>query len=361
MRILFATNHSYLPQRAGGSESSTHDLCMQLLQNSVSVAVLAGLEPGGFIGLSNRVRRKANSRNLFPMDHVMGYPVFRGWFPIEGVEEVVRRFDPDLAIMQAGRPMALANEFLRLAIPGLVYLRDTVFDQLGGPVSNTDPKVCFVANSEYTATAFKNAFGINPTVIPPLVEPRRYRVESKRQTLLFVNPVEVKGVEIAFRLAEARSDIPFVFVESWGLSKQKWRELETHARKLGNIRLYRRTMDMRRFYQTAKVILVPSRLNEAWCRVVTEAQLSGIPILASDLGGLSESVGPGGILVDPDDDFTVWMEALSRLWDSQEEYENMSDAALDHSRRAKIRPDFLISKLLAVISDHIEMPASLEP
>jgi glycosyltransferase involved in cell wall biosynthesis len=72
---------------------------------------------------------------------------------------------------------------------------------------------------------------------------------------------------------------------------------------------------MRRIYQSARIVLVPSILNEAWARVVTEAQISGIPILASDRGGLPESVGPGGILVDPDADISDWEKALSRLWD----------------------------------------------
>ena len=91
-------------------------------------------------------------------------------------------------------------------------------------------------------------------------------------------------------------------------------------------------MDMRRFYRTAKVLLVPSRCNEAWGRVVTEAHFSGIPTLASDRGGLRESVGPGGILIDPDDDFSVWVEALSRLWDNRKEYFSSQTGTLISAR-----------------------------
>ena len=63
---------------------------------------------------------------------------------------------------------------------------------------------------------------------------------------------------------------------------------------------------MAREYAQARILLVPSVWEEAWGRVVTEAQLSGIPVLASAIGGLPESVGPGGILVPPGSDVEVW-------------------------------------------------------
>ena len=55
-------------------------------------------------------------------------------------------------------------------------------------------------------------------------------------------------------------------------------------------------MDMRSVYRDTKVLLVPSQWLETWGRVATEAQFSGIPVLASRSGALPEAVGPGGIL-----------------------------------------------------------------
>ena len=55
--------------------------------------------------------------------------------------------------------------------------------------------------------------------------------------------------------------------------------------------------DMRSVYARSRLVLVPSQCDEAWGRIVTEAQISGVPALASDAGGLPEAVGPGGILM----------------------------------------------------------------
>src|SRR5262249_21620774 len=62
--------------------------------------------------------------------------------------------------------------------------------------------------------------------------------------------------------------------------------------------LRERTDDMRTVYCDTRILLVPSQWeDETWGRVVSEAQLSGIPVITSDRGGLPESVGPGGIVL----------------------------------------------------------------
>ncbi len=57
-----------------------------------------------------------------------------------------------------------------------------------------------------------------------------------------------------------------------------------------------RTMDTRSVYAATRVLLVPSQWKaETWGRVASEAQFSGIPVLASDVGGSPEAVAPGGV------------------------------------------------------------------
>jgi glycosyltransferase involved in cell wall biosynthesis len=85
-------------------------------------------------------------------------------------------------------------------------------------------------------------------------------------------------------------------------------------------------------------VIVPSVDEEAWCRVVSEAHINGIPTIASDLGGFPESVGPGGLLVSPPDSLDRWLEALSEVWDDQGTYGELSRRALEYSRRDLLEP-----------------------
>lgn len=350
MRVLFATNHSYLPQRAGGSESCTHELCVEFLALGHEVAVLASIEVRGLLGARNRFHRKVVRRYRFPEDRVMGYPVYRGWLPVRGVDEVLRRFRPDVVVVQAGRPLELAAAFSERGTPCVVYLHDVLFDDLGGtPRAGGNP--LYVANSAFTARRAREVFGIRAQIVPPLVRRERYETPTSRRHALLVNPDPMKGGGIALDLAEARPDIPFVFVECWP-DNRLLREYRRRAAAARNVRWRGRVGDMRRVYRTTKLVLVPSQVEEAWGRVVTEAQASGIPALASRIGGLAESVGPGGVLVDADAPAPVWIEALGAIWDDRERYESLSRAALDHAGRDEIRPQAITEAMLNILNKH---------
>jgi glycosyltransferase involved in cell wall biosynthesis len=64
----------------------------------------------------------------------------------------------------------------------------------------------------------------------------------------------------------------------------------------------------------ASVVLVPSQMPDPWPRVAFEAMSAGIPVLASDTGGLRESV-PAAQRVAPHDDPDTWAAALLALTD----------------------------------------------
>lgn len=351
LRALFATTHTYLPQRAGGVESSTHDLATELRRRGDEVAVLARIGPGDWLGFKNRVRRKLPFGARFPVDRRMGYPAFRGWKPERGAPEVLRRFDPTVVVVQGTRPVPLTRTFLELDMPTVLYLRDVEFDRLGGEVPD-DARLLVLANSGFTAERAARDLGVTAQVVPPLVRPEAYRTERGGEKVLYVNPHPWKGVDIAFALAERRPDIPFLFVESWKLRSDFREECVERAARLPNVEWSARVEDMRHLYAQARLVLVPSRWQEAWGRMASEAQVSGIPVLASIRGGLPEAVGPGGILVDPDGPPEAWVEALERVWDDRATYERLSRAALEHARRPGFQPEALVSRFRELLTGH---------
>jgi glycosyltransferase involved in cell wall biosynthesis len=58
--------------------------------------------------------------------------------------------------------------------------------------------------------------------------------------------------------------------------------------------------DLDRCYAAADLLVLPSR-TEAYGMVVTEALARGVPVIASDVGGVGEALGHGGLFVPPED------------------------------------------------------------
>lgn len=304
------------------------------------------------LGLRNRLARIVKPRERFPVDHGLGYPVYRGWENEDGAQEVLARFQPDVVIAQSARPAPLLRSFGN-TVPRMAYFHE-VLHLADLAALNAMGGIGLMANSDFTARKMAELDGVVPPVIVPLIDRNLYVAPRKPQNVLFVNTNPRKGLEIAFLLAETRPDVHFDFVKSWILTAQEKSEIADRAAKAGNITLHPPTNDMRPLYSRTRVLLAPSQLDEAWGRVATEAHINGIPVLASDRGGFAESVGPGGLLVPSDAPLADWAAAFSTLWDDPASYANYVDKALAYSKRPEIDPAVIASTFVDVARDFVD-------
>ena len=63
----------------------------------------------------------------------------------------------------------------------------------------------------------------------------------------------------------------------------------------------------------ARVLLIPSR-SEGWPCVILEAQASGTPVVATDVGGIRGAVGEGGTVVPHDDAVVQSLSSAVKRW-----------------------------------------------
>ncbi|WP_227271325.1 glycosyltransferase [Roseobacter weihaiensis] len=347
LRILFGSAHPYLPQMYGGAQSSTHELVKRLRARGHEVAVLGGLTGEGWLGLRGRVLLKLTGRG-YVRDDALGYPVFRAWFAETVARRVVQDFQADVAVFQSRLPVPMAEAIDRDATRTFIYLRNVETEDLGGSLS-TLTQTGFIANSHFTAHRFAETDGVRAEVIHPMIEADKYRVTSTRQNVTFINPHPHKGVDVALQLAAACPEIPFVFVRGWQLSPEQEEHLTAGLAALPNVTLRPSTDDMRTVYREARIVLAPSQWEEAFGRIAAEAQVSGIPVVASRTGGLPEAVGPGGVLLEKDAPITDWAAAIRHLWHDPQAYDAASRAALDHAARSEMVPDWQVDRLVDIL------------
>ncbi|CAN5361716.1 glycosyltransferase [soil metagenome] len=347
MRILFASGTGYLPEFSGGVQSSTDHLIRQSLAQGHQAAVLAALFGDGMFGLKARAKLRLSGKPAVT-DRILGYDVMRSWIPWETANYAVDSFEPDVALVQCHNAVPLGRALVDAGVPLVVYLRNVEFDELAG-----DPRdlrnALFIANSRFTAETYRAKFSIESVVIPPTIDRAQYAVETTREFVTFINPMPAKGFDLAVQIAAACPDIPFLFVESWSLTPADLDRITKAIGNLPNVTLQRRTSDMRSVYGRTRVLLAPSRWQEAWGRVASEAQCSGIPVVGSNRGGLPEAIGRGGVVLDYEAPVKAWTEVVQRLCADANYYETLSSAASTHADRDELRSDLQFEKFIAVL------------
>jgi len=154
-----------------------------------------------------------------------------------------------------------------------------------------------------------------------------------------INPSSFKGINILMDLAKALPQFRFVAWRSWAPEEDGMNEMES----IKNIEVRPSTTNKHELWSTIKVLIVPSLWFEAWGLVVTEAQLRGIPVISSNMGGIPEAkLGvPYTIPVTPltgeqnaqgnyvvkDQNIKPWKDALEKLMTNSDEYMRVSNLA----------------------------------
>ena len=165
-----------------------------------------------------------------------------------------------------------------------------------------------------------------------------------------INPVGVKGVDTFLEIARRLPSVSFLLLESWKLQDVALKKLHEQLTDLPNVCFQRRVSDMRNIYSQTKLLLVPSRWEEGFGMVSIEAQSCGIPVIASDRGGLPESVGNGGILIKDYLNPDVWVRNIEAILFDKDRYRELSKRAIEHASSPAFRPLDLARRFIEICS-----------
>jgi glycosyltransferase involved in cell wall biosynthesis len=375
LRILLASNASYLPPRGGSTRSNLAFLGI-LAERGHKVRVVAAAADTHTEAQRSRLERELAEQHLDPAfaRRLEDEPVTTGFF--RGVEIVsvrdfmrntgvlaaqIQEFAPDwLLISSEDVSHTLVREAARSAPGRLVYLAHTPqFFPFGEASWHRDPAAAEAVRQAAAVVVISHAMAdyvakhLGREAI--LVHPPIYEEPSTETThglpaadlssgaIAIINPCAVKGISLFLALADRLPAERFAALPGWGTTAQDLAELRARP----NIAIWPRVQKIDDFFSQVKVLLVPSLWLEGFGLVVMEAMLDGVPVIASNSGGLPEAKAGTDFVIPvrliesyepvfddrnmprpllPPQDVGPWLEALHTLLDDSDVYQNQRRA-----------------------------------
>lgn len=226
-----------------------------------------------------------------------------------------------------------------------------------------------ITPSAFLSDHYRRLIGLQSEAMPtPLWPDDVIATAPRRNALTMVNPSPEKGMmffaRLVGQLAERRPDIPIeVYCSRGGAS------LLVQAAFLGGIdlaghpALVFRDMEATpaAVFSRARVLIVPSVVEDAAPRVIAEALVNGVPPLGSDRGGIPEMCADAGwvlpiprtvehtrLHLPPASAVQVWVEMIVQLFDD----EHLWHGDCERARRAGAR--YLPSAALPLYVEYFE-------
>jgi len=339
MRVLLTSNASYAPPR-GGSTRSNLIWLRHLARQGHECRVVCAALPGARDVAVDRVA-------IFPVTEFIRHSGLLG--------DHIREFQPDWVLVSSEDVSHVLLREAHEAAPGrLVYLAHTPQFYPFGPASwNSDASAsdivrsacAVVAIGRHTAAYIEQHVGRSAVVIhPPIYGSAPYARYGgfRRGSVLMINPCEVKGIGIFLALAQRFPDVSFTALAGWGTT--------THDRDamaaVRNVTVLDSVPDIEDVLSHATLLLMPSLWVEGFGLIAMEAMLRGLPVIASDSGGLVEAKqGTGFVIpvrpiekyeavfdenhmpkaVGAEQDVTPWVGALQTLLSDEAAYQGEAE------------------------------------
>ncbi|MGA2802158.1 MAG: glycosyltransferase [Verrucomicrobiota bacterium] len=266
-------------------------------------------------------------------------------------------FKPDEIMVSSQDPgQLLLAAALESGLAPVIYLVHCALDLPFGPhaifKSSATAQLIGQVNGIITVSTFLKDYisrwgGLESSVLRFPVygsAPFTHSTSFERGFVTFINPCAYKGISIFLKLLELFPHVEFSALPAWGTTEADLAKLKASS----NVTILEPSDDIGTVLAKTRVLLVPSLWPEAFGIIVVEAMLRGIPVIASNVGGLAEAkLGVDYILlvhpIDsyekgfdsrssptpmvPEQNIAPWQDALHVLLTQHQRFKTVSEAS----------------------------------
>lgn len=305
-----------------------------------------------------------------------------GKFLIEFIK-VIRSFKPDLIIGYGCDPLcrSMWQEARLFGIPVAYLIVNGNHKNFRFPLHDI-----LITDSQATSDFYLRVEHLKVEPYGICINPAAVVAQTKTDDFVtFINPSWAKGASAVARLIlmanKERPDIRFQIVETREKFVTALQALRNPGEPVGtafrgqtfnNVAIRPATARVSEIYASTGVLLAPSFWYESWGRVATEAVMNGIPVLASDRGGLPEAVNGGGYnlplppsITEDSESWTVlpteeemrpWADRLYELYDNRAAWREKCLKAAEG-----LSPDVSAQRLLRILKPLLDRRAGDGP
>ena len=373
MKILLVQNMFYIPSY-GGANKSNRIMMEGLAKRNHSCLALARSIGAQGPGDRSKFLAELKLRGISTDSPSAGLFEFRcNGVEVHALDELlslrnhlvkmIQDFEPDWVVVSSEDPGQILLESALQTLPDrVVYFAHTPQAFPFGPASfypnETGTNLLnqtagVIAIGQKTASYIHEYTGLNPVILHPPIygqPPFPFYASFNNPYITLINPSAIKGITIFVELAKSLPEQQFAAVTGWSTPPADVELLKS----LPNITTLPSVRDINEIYSKTKILLMPSLYQEGFGLTVVEAMLRGIPVLASDFGGLVDAkLGIDYLIpiqpiekyrnqydarsypipIIPKQEIAGWVQILRELSGNRNHYQELSDA----SRRAALK------------------------
>lgn len=275
------------------------------------------------------------------------------WHPAN-LPQLIAKLKPQAILVFTSGTDNLASKIIEANLP-------TAFFMFGSQIS---PQLCltetmqnckFVCESTFIAKKVELMLKAQSSIIKPIMERDKYYSPVMGKKILMVNPNPKKGGATVLEVAKKMPNRAFLIVGGWQhqIVDEEIEQIENGLATLTNVERLPNVEDMRPIFAESYCLLMPGFAEEAYGRTAAEAQICGLPVVASTQGALPETVGNGGITIDYQSPVDTWVKVINSLYENSALYAELSSNARLNSQASEKQTDFIEKQLMTLFTNLI--------